>query len=301
MIFPQTYNNIKPPVGTPLDPSNPFLSEIAGDWPLNDGEGDEVFDYSLNRSKGVITGALWADGPDGPALSYAGGTDNVDVGNHPFIQLKAFTIACDYIPTTDNDAIVTKGSSRGFATTKDWGLFRTGTTLRFNLADGTSFLFTLNGAFPPTGIRHTSVGTWDGTTNVNGVNLYNITGPDFDISSVLVAQGTATGTNNSNNHNLFLGGSSGNFNFTGLLLHVRLWARAITQDEVIEYHLNRLAAYNRPVLPLNFFVPTAVAPVSPDLLGLKPFKQAGREFGFESKRDIAFKQSGREFGFNQSR
>ena len=76
------YHN-KPPMGWPLDLSEPINDGIVGYWLLNEGSGNKVFDLSGNGNTGTILGGdvIWAPGKFGSALSFPGTAgDYIDCG-----------------------------------------------------------------------------------------------------------------------------------------------------------------------------------------------------------------------------
>ena len=74
MRFP----HVKPPLGIPIDPSNPLAKGLVGYWPMNEGTGNIVQDLSGNGNDGDIgINLAWGYGKFGSDIDFAG-TDNDD-------------------------------------------------------------------------------------------------------------------------------------------------------------------------------------------------------------------------------
>ena len=89
------YHN-KPPMGWPLDLSEPINEGIVGYWYMPEGSGNIVQDLSGNGNVGTFVGTInWAAGRNGPAIDIAGIADYVDVS----VSLgTTFTIIADIFP-----------------------------------------------------------------------------------------------------------------------------------------------------------------------------------------------------------
>ena len=81
-----TYHN-KPPMGWPLDLSEPINDGLVGYWYMPEGSGITIQDLSGNRNTGTLTsGVVWSPGKFGRALELDGSDGKIDVSDNPSIQ-----------------------------------------------------------------------------------------------------------------------------------------------------------------------------------------------------------------------
>jgi len=66
---------------------------LVGYWSFNEGVGAQAGDSSGNDNTGTITGATWADGKHGKALSFNGSSDKINIGNLSTGVLSSFSVA----------------------------------------------------------------------------------------------------------------------------------------------------------------------------------------------------------------
>ena len=69
-------------------------STAMGIWLLDEGDGDTAYDSSGNGNHGKISGAAWAGGMFGSALSFDGADDFVDCGNSEFFAYRHWLNGC---------------------------------------------------------------------------------------------------------------------------------------------------------------------------------------------------------------
>ena len=191
--------------------------------PFDEGNGTMTKDYSGNENNSTITGASWAEGKIGQALSFDGVDDYVEI---PHSESLAITKAIS-IEAWFNTATKTLPNNHRMIFS-----FRSGTYLSlysngyayplFSLyIDGTSRA--VNSNFSPSiGKWHHVVGTWDGVTMsiyVDGV-LRNSASP-------------RTGTLDTGTTSKFVGKYTiSGYEFYGLIDEVRVYNRALSADEV---------------------------------------------------------------------
>ena len=91
----------KPPLGTPLDWSNPLNDGCVLHLAMNEGHGDVVQDLSMNGNHGTLhnfafpstTVSGWNPGRTGVGLNFDGINDNVNIGHGASLNLiSAITI-----------------------------------------------------------------------------------------------------------------------------------------------------------------------------------------------------------------
>jgi hypothetical protein len=131
----------------------------------------------------------------------------VNCGSTAPLDVSVFSVGGWFKPGLNTQSFITKGVSRGAFNAKDWDLFANGTVLSFTLSNGTGSIGLVSGS--PVRLQRWNfmMATWDGTTNANGINIYN--------NGQAVGTGAATATNMTTSANLNLGGSVSSFGFVG--------------------------------------------------------------------------------------
>ena len=72
---------------------------LVGYWPLNEGYGNIVYDYSFYKTNGTVYGAKWVKGKGGWALEFTKQSDFVSIPTRDILQLKdRFTISAWIYP-----------------------------------------------------------------------------------------------------------------------------------------------------------------------------------------------------------
>jgi len=247
MIKKLTYK-MKPPGSARLQKGRSVGNGIAGGWFMRENSGDELNDFSGHNTIGTIIGATWTDTKFGRGLDFDAFNDRVDCGNPAILQTQAMSLVVWARPESNSKSIVTKGDqSRGNANQRDWDLFGSGADLRFLVSTGAGWILNLGvgSGFPTLNQHHQFVVTWDGTTTVGGGNIY--------VDGSLWATGTATGTSNANNFNLFIGGrrtAGTHYEFDGQIDHVIIYDHALIYSEVKLIYNRPFYIFDRPARPL---------------------------------------------------
>jgi len=102
--------------------TNPF--DLVLDLPFDEGSGSTVYDQSLYGNNGTIHGATWTKGRYGYALSFDGTDDYVEVPHSDVFNVNQFTItlwlkANEGYGSENNPGIIAKRNS----TSSSWGLW----------------------------------------------------------------------------------------------------------------------------------------------------------------------------------
>ncbi len=79
-------------------------STAMGIWLLDEGDGDTAFDSSGNGHHGTISGAAWAEGVFGSALSFDGVDDFVDCGNSELLRISTGSMAAWINTNVEDDS-----------------------------------------------------------------------------------------------------------------------------------------------------------------------------------------------------
>lgn len=82
----------------------PSRTGLIGHWKFDEGSGTKVNDSSGRGNAGTITGATWASGKNGKALSFDGDDDYVLINNGSSFAPNASTTYCTWIKMGDNNS-----------------------------------------------------------------------------------------------------------------------------------------------------------------------------------------------------
>jgi len=201
--------------------------DLAAYWKFDDGSGSTAFDSSGNGNDGTLVGdPQWVAGKFGGALEF-NGDDYVDCGNGDSLQIQdeitiAFWCKVDAFSNTW-EAFLAKGdnsyrSSRSGGTGNATHMGASGTTV----GGGNGYF---DGTILVTGGQwHHYAATYDGSDG----KIY--------IDGVLDVTSPGTGQINQSTYNLWIGENqqaTGRF-LHGLMDEVRIYSRALTDNEILE-------------------------------------------------------------------
>ena len=201
-------------------------------------DASDLFSYSgtgttwidvVNGNNGTINnGTAYTASQDGYFL-FDGVDDQVDFGNPTIFE--SYPLSIDvwfYADTTDskNDGIITKGTTRGSQSERDFDIFGNGTNLLFVISNGTSYIVNISSTYPALGQWHHLVCMWDGTTNLNGAKMY--------LNGSLFAQGTATNTNFATGKDIFVGGNRSGFFLDGRISAIKMYNKTLSAAEALQ-------------------------------------------------------------------
>jgi hypothetical protein len=162
-------------VAAPAGASTIDIGKVRGWWPMNEGRGQTIYDWSGYGNHGTLGSTPGSDANDpawikgifyGSALNF-GGDDFVSIANSASLQPQQFTISL-WVRAPQSPGqfkyLLAKGSDACYAAS--WGMW-TGTNggLEFYVFDGNNFVRSnsaVNGIWD--GKWHNVTGTWDGTT-----------------------------------------------------------------------------------------------------------------------------------------
>jgi hypothetical protein len=197
---------------------------------FNEGSGPNITDASGNGITGSIQGATWTTGGRyGNALSFNGSTDYVDLGNPTLLQITGSTTWSAWVkaaanPADDGQIIAKSDASTGWQlkTSPDTG--------------PQTFAVAVSGAVGSRVQRYsTTVRSLNVWYHVAGV--YNATAGTLDIyvNGVRdngVLSGTVPASQVNSTVNVNIGRRSGGLNFNGIIDDVRIYNRALSQQEI---------------------------------------------------------------------
>ena len=84
---------------SPVDCDRIDFNNLVGFWPMDEGEGNIVYDYSINENDGTIDGALWINTKLGNGLDFDGIDDKVSL-KRP-VDWGTNTLALTFIKTKE--------------------------------------------------------------------------------------------------------------------------------------------------------------------------------------------------------
>lgn len=227
---------------TPLVTSADFSEGLVLNFSFDEGSGDVAEDTSGNGHDGKIDNPNWVDGKFGKALKFGGGGSGtwVTVESTDALNVNECTfMAWINAETWDGTRqIVGKSVHGGCSGRAQYGLFSEGGTfkLRFETEDGRA---DINADLPETGKWVHVAFTNDGET----ATLY--------IDGESVADGAVPGVLKSIDDPLRIAQDCDRPNnvFTGMIDEVRLWNRALSEDDI--NIAKDLSATATPVDPLG--------------------------------------------------
>ncbi len=227
---------------TPFITQGDYSEGLVLNFSFDEGAGNIAEDTSGNEHHGTIDNPTWVDGKFGKALKFAGGGSGtwVTVESTDALNVNECTfMAWIYAETWDGTRqIVGKSVHGGCSGRAQYGLFSEGGTfkLRFETESGRA---DINADLPETNKWLNVAFTNDGEMAI----LY--------IDGEAVAEGAVPGALRSIDDPLRIAQDCDRPNnvFTGMIDEVRLWNRALSEDDINS--LKDISAQATPVDPLG--------------------------------------------------
>jgi hypothetical protein len=192
---------------------------------FDEGDGEDVFDDSIYGNSGIIRGnPRWVSGKSGTALEFDGGGDSVEIFSSDSVNVTNAITMEMWVKTQGGAEVKQAGIEKGSWQLGEYSLYPVyegGTVVQF---------FDLPPACGDAGVRgpgiqddewHYVAGTWDGTT----ISIY--------INGELEASGKCEGELKASNQSVHIGSRLAGERFlTGTVDEVRIYSRALTQEEI---------------------------------------------------------------------
>ena len=270
-------SSLKPARGTPLNLTHPHARGLVADYPINIGGGQAVCDYSPNKKTGIITGDIWAPGPNGWALN----CNDVGYVNVPDLSLfadntKGAISARARVTDNGNGTMPLVSFSRNAdATITELTLFYKfdddviraflliNGVFQWDLHTDTNFLDDFAGDFLDVVLAHDGVTP---TFIVNGVPVNTIFAVTTDkskwLASIITNQGGVSPADTLSFGALFRNGSPIRI-FNETIDRVSIYNVPLSAPMAASLHLDPYARFRQPSPARFFFIPT-VAPVTSD-------------------------------------
>ncbi len=214
-------------------------SSLVGWWRFNEASGTTAQDSSGYGNNGILTNmntglnnctgscSGWnSSGKFGNALSFDGSNDNVNAGNGAGLNITgSITIEAWIKPKKADTQYIVKKASYGKTDGFELSLSASGTQKAFfrvnQKTSGNTFRVDSSTTYPE-----------DGNTWVHLVGVYD--GANLMIFYNSILQNSLNGpvSIKTNNNNLQIGGPDDNKHFNGTIDEVRIWNRALSQEEI---------------------------------------------------------------------
>ena len=231
------YNHTLPkgaqsPVAMKDDPS------LVGYWSFNEGKGTKIYDQSGKNNNGTLylgssgntdPAKAWSPGISGTALSFDGVDDGVTINNSENLKPSKVTLEA-WVKSPGSPGttkyIADKYYSSGYGS---YGLY-TGSSggLKFYIGSSGTYI-----ASPDAG-----TGIWDGNWH-HVVGTYDGAKVRLYVDGIQVGSGTeATVSIAYNDNNFYIGSYASGSYFNGLIDEVRIYNRALSDQEIQEHYRN---------------------------------------------------------------
>jgi len=206
---------------------------------FNEGSGNIAYDSSFYNNHGTIYGAVWTDGKFGKALSFDGVDDYVKVPHSASLDITdEITVTVWCVVTGKLDEWVGIVAKDDHSANRSWNIHESHTREFFyylNLPEGGGG-FSLE-VVPELGKWYFLAFTYDGNVRKGYVN--------GEVKHTISASGSISSTNMP-----VAVGSNSAFgeNFQGLIDEVRIYNRALTEEEIKMLYFNRIGAVPSKVI-----------------------------------------------------
>ena len=197
----------------------------AGDSSSYPGTGTTWTDV-INGNNGTILNGTAYNSAQGGYFEFDGVDDKVDFGQPAILESFPMSIDVWFYSSNANDGIITKGTTRGSANTRDWDITGTGTLLGWFVSNGSSYPVNVKDTYPSLNAWHHLSVSWDGTTATNGAKMY--------LDGTLFAQGTETASTYSTLHNIFAGGNRVGYYLDGRISMIKMYDKVLSAAEALQ-------------------------------------------------------------------
>jgi len=197
----------------------------AGDTDSYGGTGTTWTDV-INGNNGTINNGASYNSAQGGYFEFDGVDDQVDFGQPAILESFPMSIDLWFYAEADNDGLITKGTTRGSSSQRDWDITGAGLNLGWFVSDGSGYPVNVKDTYPSLNNWHHLSVSWDGTTATNGAKMY--------LDGALFTQGTATASTYSTLYNIFVGGNRAGFYFDGRISMVKMYNKVLSAAEALQ-------------------------------------------------------------------
>jgi hypothetical protein len=197
----------------------------AGDTDSYGGTGTTWTDV-INGNNGTINNGASYNSAQGGYFEFDGVDDQVDFGQPAILESFPMSIDLWFYAEADNDGLITKGTTRGSTSLRDWDITGAGLNLGWFVSNGSGYPVNVKDTYPSLNNWHHLSVSWDGTTATNGAKMY--------LDGALFTQGTATASTYSTLRNIFVGGNRAGFYFDGRISMVKMYNKVLSAAEALQ-------------------------------------------------------------------
>ncbi|MGC8993623.1 MAG: LamG domain-containing protein [Candidatus Aenigmatarchaeota archaeon] len=207
--------------------------------PMDEGYGNYTYDYSGNKNNGTLYNntqvcggidacPLWTNGKIGKAISFDGLDDFVLIKNAESLNPSRITVSLWVFPNSFNSVLLSKNFS-SYELRTDNSNF-----VQFYINETYA-----NSSFPLTNNWHYLVGRFNGTSI------------DIFINATLAGSKSYSFSIPSNNLDLTIAKNPSGLFFNGTIDEVRIYNRALTEEEIFSHYLQPLSITVFPPQQIN--------------------------------------------------
>lgn len=236
-------SGVKPPVGTPLNWADPRNRGLVCELLFWEGGGTKVYDASASGNHGTLTNITpgttsgWCGGKDGPAIAFDGSNDYINVLDSASLNITGagITFGARVFPTGSADYQLLVGKEAS-STSRQYALY---------LMNGNvnAVYIALSGV-----TNITNIGVQIDITSPWVINKWNdvycvyqdgVGGFVYLNGQRVYFSATWSGSITSLAGDVHIGSSPGNlYRVAGREDNVRIFNRALNQDEILDLHVN---------------------------------------------------------------
>jgi len=227
---------MKSPLGTPINFAHPLAKGLVGCWLMNEGSGNKIYDLSGNGNDGTfVNHTAWVPGRTGPALTFDGVDDHVVVPNKASLNpISALTIS-----VWVNQKATSVGQSANISNIAGKTSSSYGYELRLT-SDVLYFLIEQGGW----------IGLSGNTLNLNQwyhiVGTYDKSNMKLFVDGGLVNSLAESADIRVDTGSFYVGSRTASARyFNGLIDDVRIYNRALSEQEVQQLYLNPYAMFEQ--------------------------------------------------------
>ena len=198
----------------------------AGDSASYPGTGTTWTDV-INANNGTILNGTAYNSAQGGYFEFDGLDDKVDFGQPAILESFPMSIDLWFYSHANNVGLITKGTTRGDTTLRDWDITGAGANLGWFVSNGSGYPVNIKDTYPSLNNWHHLVCLWDGTTGANGAKMY--------LDGSLFKEGTTTlATTYSTLRNIFVGGNRAGQYFDGFISMVKMYDKVLSAAEALQ-------------------------------------------------------------------
>ncbi|HJW96941.1 MAG TPA: LamG domain-containing protein [archaeon] len=211
-------------------------------WKFDETSGIIASDSSWNGNTGtLVNGPVWTAGKIGNSLSFDGTNDYITVANESnfdFERTSSFSVSAWIKTSVSNDRVIISKETAA-SPYSGWAFYVQPSSVRVHITNtwGSNYISKFGGVDIDNNVWHHVAFTYIGSSLASGVNIYI----DGNLSNGAVSSDTLSATIlNDQAPQIGAYPSPGGF-FSGLIDEVRIYNRALSQEEILSLYNSGLA------------------------------------------------------------